>query len=232
MSADPGPFDQGTPEMTNATLTGPISPDGTPRPGERIEIPARQGRALRLRRGQTLRLVNTFGSQVADFWAFSAEDAREYLSMEHLRAALRRLTPRPFDALVTNRRRPILTLTADSSPGVHDTLIASCDVHRYRQLGYDGLHDSCTDNLRMAMLAIGLRAAEIPCSFSFWMNTPPGPDGSIAYLPPVSAPGDHVDLQAELDCIAVVSACPMDLLPINGVDATPRALHAVVLDAA
>ena len=131
---------------------------------------------------------------------------------------------------MTNRRRPILTLAADSSPGVHDTLIAACDIHRYRQLGYAGLHDNCTDNLRMAMLAIGRRAAEIPCPFNIWMNTPPLADGSIAYLAPVSAPGDHVDLVAELDCIAVVSACPMDLLPINGADNTPKALHAMVLD--
>jgi uncharacterized protein YcgI (DUF1989 family) len=231
MQADSAPFDQGTPEMTNASLTSRVAPDGVPRAGEPVEIPARQGRAIRLRRGQTLRLVNIFGSQVADFWAFAADDPREYLSMEHVRPALRRLTPRPGDVLVTNRRRPILTLAADTSPGVHDTLIACCDIHRYRQPGYDGLHDNCTDNLRMAMLALGLRAAEIPCPFNIWMNTPPLPDGTIACLPPVSSPGDHVDLLAELDCIAVISSCPMDLLPINGPDNTPKALNAVVLGA-
>ena len=138
------------------------------------------------------------------------------------------LPPRPGDLLVTNRRQAILTLVADSSPGVHDTLIASCDIHRYHQLGFAGLHDNCTDNLRMAMLAVGLRAAEIPCPFNIWMNTPPLSDGSIAYRSPVSVPGDHVELRAELDCIAVVSACPMDLLPINGADNAPKALHAIV----
>jgi len=228
--SDPTCLDQGTPDMVNAMLSTPIGANGTLGTGELVEIPARQGRAVRLQRGQTLRLINTFGSQVADFWAFAADYLREYLSMEHTRPALRRLTPRPGDALVTNRRRPILTLVADSSPGVHDTLIACCDIHRYRQLGFDGLHDNCTDNLRMAMLALGLRAAEIPCPFNIWMNTPPLADGSIAYLSPVSAPGDLVELRAEQACIAVVSACPMDLLPINGADNTPKALHALVLD--
>jgi uncharacterized protein YcgI (DUF1989 family) len=227
---DPTCLDQGTPDMVNATLSTPIGANGTLGAGELVEIPARQGRAIRLERGQIIRLINPFGSQVADFWAFAADDLREYLSMEHTRPALRRLTPRPGDALVTNRRRPILTLVADSSPGVHDTLIACCDIHRYRQLGFDGLHDNCTDNLRMAMLALGLRAAEIPCPFNIWMNTPPLADGSIAYLSPVSAPGDLVELRAEQACIAVVSACPMDLLPINGSDNTPKALHALVLD--
>ena len=229
---DPTRPDSGTPEMVNATLSTPVGANGTPGAGELVEIPARQGRAIRLRRGQTLRLINTFGSQVADFWAFAVDDQREYLSMEHLRPALRRLTPRPGDLLVSNRRQGMLTLLADSSPGVHDTLIASCDIHRYHQLGFAGLHDNCTDNLRMAMLAVGLRAVEIPCPFNIWMNTPPMPDGSIAYRSPVTSPGDYLDLRAEMDCIAIVSACPMDLLPINGADNTPKALHAMVMGAA
>ena len=224
--------DQGVPDMTNPTLTAPVGPDGAAPLGVPVEIPARQGRAFVLRAGQVLRLVNTHGSQVADFWAFSADDPGEYLSMEHVRAALRRLTPRPGDVLVSNRREPLLTLLADTSPGVHDTLIACCDVHRYRQLGHDGLHDNCTDNLRQALLAIGRRAVEIPCPFNIWMNTPPVADGSIAYLAPVSRPGDLVELRAERDCVAVVSACPMDLLPINGADNTPKALHALVQAAA
>lgn len=225
------PFDQGEPDGENATLRSALSPDGAPPLGEAFEIPARLARAFRVGKGRTVRVTNTFGSQVADFWAFSAADLREHLSMEHVRAATKRLTPKPGDALVTNRRRPILTFMADSSPGVHDTLIASCDVHRYAQLGCDGYHDNCTDNLRMAMLAIGLRAAEIPCPFNIWMNTPPQEDGAIAWLPPVSEPGDHVDLRAEMDCVVVISACPMDVLPINGADATPRALSVTVLPA-
>ena len=148
--------------------------------------------------------------------------------MEHTRPASRRLTPRPGDPLVTNRRRPILTLAADSSPGVHDTLIAACDIHRYRQLGYAGLHDNCTDNLRMAMLAIGRRAAEIPCPFNIWMNTPPLPDGSIAYLAPVSAPGDHVDLWPSWTASPSSPPAPWTSCRSTGADNTPKALHAMV----
>ncbi len=220
--------DQGTPDGTNATLTSPVSPDGTAELGRLFDVAARQGRAFRLEAGQTIRIVNTHGLQVADFWAFSAADAREYLSMEHVRPSLKRMTPRPGDPLVTNRRRPILTMTVDTSPGVHDTLIACCDVHRYAQLGCIGYHDNCTDNLRMAMLAIGERAVEIPCPFNLWMNTPPQVDGSIAWLEPVSKVGDYVEMRAEMDCIAVVSSCPMDVLPINGADATPKELHVLV----
>ena len=56
------------------------------------------------------------------------------------------------DVLVTNKRRPILTLVEDTSPGVHDTCMSACDIYRYRGLGVEGHHDSCTDNLFQGVL--------------------------------------------------------------------------------
>jgi len=53
------------------------------------------------------------------------------------------------------------------------------------------------------------------------MNTPVAADGSIAWLPTVSAPGDRVVLRAEIDCIVAMSACPQDMIPINGADMRP-----------
>src|SRR3546814_4940061 len=41
------------------------------------------------------------------------------------------------DILYSNRRRPILTLVEDSSPGIHDTIIAACDSNRYKFLGVE-----------------------------------------------------------------------------------------------
>ena len=148
--------DQGDADGRNATIDHPVSPDGIARPGELNLVPARQGRAVRLAEGETITVINTHGTQVCDLWAFSAADPREYLSMEHLRARLSRITPRAGDDLVTNRRRPILHFVEDTSPGVHDTCIAACDHHRYRGLGCEDYHDNCTDNLRMALLAIGM----------------------------------------------------------------------------
>ena len=79
-----------------------------------IEIPARRGKAVRLSRGQRARVVNTHGQQVVDTWAFVAGDLHEFMSMEHSRVAMGRIIPAAGDALVTNRRRPILTLTEDT----------------------------------------------------------------------------------------------------------------------
>jgi uncharacterized protein YcgI (DUF1989 family) len=214
----------------NPTLTSPISPDGSPEPGRLYTVPARQGRAARLRAGQRLRIVNTHGSQVCDFWAACWPGTHEAVSMEHLRASLSRTIPRVGDTLVTNRRRPLLRLVRDTSPGVHDTLIAACDLPRYRKLGVEGYHDNCSDNLRMALRAIGIAPVEVPSPLNLWMNNPVSPSGEIAWVPPVSRPGDEVVMEALLDCIAVMSACPQDLVPVNGADCTPRELHFQVLE--
>jgi len=121
-------------------------------------------------------------------------------------------------------------LVEDTSPGVHDTLVAACDVYRYAGLGHEGYHDNCTDNLRLALQAIGLAAAEIPCPLNLWMNTPADGAGNMRWLPSVARPGDRVVLRAELDAVVVVSACPMDLLPINGEAAVIRPLTVRRLD--
>jgi uncharacterized protein YcgI (DUF1989 family) len=219
------PADNGTPLGDNPTATSPIARDGKAEAGKHYTIPAREGRAVRLSRGQSITVLNTHGTQVCDLWAFNAENLSEYLSWEHTRGGINRIAPKVGDALRTNRRRPILTLTEDTSPGVHDTLIAACDLFRYIGLGVEGYHDNCSDNLRMALVAIGEHTTEVPQSFNIWMNTPVRADGSIDWLPTVSKPGDQVRLRAEMDCLVVMSACPQDMVPINGPDMKPVDLH-------
>ena len=181
-------------------------------------IPARRGRAARLNAGQAIQIVNTHGHQVVDTWAFSAEDMGEFLSMEHLRPTIGTILPTKGHALVTNRRRPILLWEEDTSPGIHDTIIAACDDYRYGLLGCTGYHDNCTDNLHAALRAIGLKAPETPSPLNLWMNIPVGPGGAIQWGEPRSKPGDHVILRAVMDCVVVMSACPQDILPINGLN--------------
>jgi N-carbamoyl-L-amino-acid hydrolase len=202
----------------NATLHEPISADGIPELGKTYTVPARCGRAVRLKAGQTIRITNTHGTQVCDTWIFNATHLNEFLSFEHTRAFIDKVIPQAGDPLMTNHRRPIAELVVDTSPGVHDTLIAACDLYRYQTLGVSGYHDNCSDNMRLALKAIGLRAREVPQPFNLWMNIPIKPDYSIDWLAPVSKAGDHVDIKAVMDCVVVMSACPQDIIPINALN--------------
>src|ERR1700680_4138449 len=95
-----------------------------------IEIPPRRGKAAFVSAGEIVRVITTHGAQVVDTWAFNRADLTEFMSNEHTRAHSLHMVPRPGDILRTNKRRPILTLTEDSSGGIHDTLIAACDSYR------------------------------------------------------------------------------------------------------
>lgn len=192
-------------------------------------LQARRGTPIEVRRGAVLKVINTSGSQVLDTWAFNWDDMGEYLSMEHTRSYISRLTPRPGDALVSNRYRPMLTLVEDTSPGVHDTLMCSCSLPIYRRMGVTGHHDNCEDNLHAALGAVGRSVPLTPGPLNLFMNFPVAAEGRITREPPASRPGDYVALRAEIDLCVVISACPQDLSPVNGALRQPSDAHYEIL---
>ena len=143
-----------------------------------------------------------------DTWAFSAADSTEYMAMDATRVFNLRMTPRVGDALVTNRRREILVLDEDTSPGRHDTMMAACDRWRYHLLGFEGIHDNCSDNLASAMAELGIVVTHTPSPLNLFMNIPWDDSGDLRFEPPLAHPGDHVVLRARMDCIVAMSACP------------------------
>jgi uncharacterized protein len=182
---------------------------------ETIDIPAREGRGTAIRIGDRVRVIDPEGGQVADVFAFCSDDPSEYHSAEHTRVHVDRLFPVVGEQFVTNRRRPILTLEADDSPGVHDMLCAACDATRYHGLGVEGWHASCQENLLGVMRELGVDRVEVPQPINLFMNIPISPDAELGWLPAPTRPGDSTTLRAELDCYLVVSACPQDLVQIN-----------------
>lgn len=181
-----------------------------------IRVPAGEARGVHVPRGGRVRVRDVAGAQVGDLFAFSAADALEHLSAAHTRASTRRLFPAVGDAFTSTQRRPILTLLGDSSPGVHDMLIAACDPARYAQLGGAPDHRSCATNLREVAAQFEFEVPVIPQPVNLFMNTPPRADGSIEWLTSPSRAGDEIVFRADLEVIVVVSACPMDLIGISG----------------
>jgi uncharacterized protein YcgI (DUF1989 family) len=218
-------YDPSATDGPDNILDAPISQKGEPTLGKRYLIPARQGRAVRVKMGQILTLHNPKGNQVCDFFALIDGSESEFLSMEHCRTALGRVYVRQSDVLVSNRRQPLVEIVEDTSPGVHDILIACCDHQRYQQLGADGYHDNCADNFRRSLLAIGIKAKHVPSPFNVWMNIPVSSEGGYTWEAPVSSPNDLIRLKALEDAIFVMSACPQDMTPVNGVGVQPAELE-------
>lgn len=191
-------------------------------------VPATRGKAARVSSGQKVKLVNTHGTQVLDAWAFNAEDPTEHMSMAHTRSFNSTIYPTVGTVLVSSRRRPILTLVEDTSPGLHDMLLCACNREIYQELGVEAYHRNCQDNLHEALAELGLAVTDTPNPLNIFMNTPVLEDGSIDRRPPATKPGDYVVLRAEMDLVIAFSACPQDITPINGPELTPRDAHFTV----
>jgi uncharacterized protein YcgI (DUF1989 family) len=200
----------------------------------KITVPARQGRAVRVARGQSIRITTPKGAQAADFFAYNSESPAEWLSANHSWVTTFNVKPRQGDTLISRFRRPMLKFTRDGAAGVHDMMIAACDQFRYEFFGYKGPHASCSENLCVAMRREGYQVDVVPQPINFFTCTVVERDGSFKSPPNPVPPGAFVELEALMNLICVVSACPFDLAvdgwTINA-DAGPTELDVEVFQA-
>ena len=185
-------------------------------------LPARHGKGVRLRAGASLKVINIHGSQVVDTWAISPGEPRQYSSMEHTRSVNSNIFANRGTVIVSNQREAMLTLSEDTSPGRHDTLLCPCNAAIYSELGCESYHRSCSDNFHEALAEMDVVFPFTPASLNLFMNVPVASDGRVLRNPPASRPGDYVTLRAMRDLVVVLSACPQDITPINGPGLTPK----------
>ena len=169
------------------------------------------GTAFVLTAGQSLRVSDPFGEQVADLIAFSLDAKRAWLS-----------AGRTFDyndtvylstghVLYSNRSTPMLTITADTV-GRHDFLYTPCSQETFSLLyGVTGHHPSCLENLTNSLEPYGIVADDIPTTFNIFMNVDIARDGRLTIGPPLSGPGDYIELRAEVDLLIGLTACSAEL---------------------
>ena len=176
-----------------------------------VIVPAREGRAVRVSKGQRIRITTPKGAQAADFFAYNAESIGEFLSANHTWVTTFCVKPRQGDTLISRFRRPMLTIVEDGADGVHDMMIAACDQFRYEFFGHKGPHASCSENLCTAMRRLGHAIDIIPQPINFFTHTKVETDGRLVSPPNPVPPGAFVEMEALLDLICVISSCPFDL---------------------
>lgn len=182
-------------------------------------IPARKSVAFSVQKGQEIKIINTYGKQVLDFWAFNPADPNDFLSMVHCRTILLKVSLSRGDKLYSTRRKPILTLTEDTTRGVHDMIWSACDAERYRMQGFEGYHDNCTDNMHKALKDnfpdFHIAHDWVPDPLNLFMNVAIDHHGGLDIRPPTSEAGQYVIFRAEAPLVIVMSACPQDMAPVN-----------------
>jgi uncharacterized protein YcgI (DUF1989 family) len=174
-------------------------------------VPAREGRAIIVRKDEHIRITTPRGGQAADFFAYNLASTAEWLSAPHSWVSEFSIKPRQGYVFLSRFRRPMLKITKDGAGGVHDMMIAACDQYRYEFFGFKGPHASCSENLCVAMRRLGHQIDVVPQPINFFTNTALEADGRLVSPPNPVPPGSYVEMQALMDVICVVSSCPFDL---------------------
>jgi uncharacterized protein YcgI (DUF1989 family) len=186
-------------------------------------IPAKAGLGLQLRKGQTLRITDIEGKQVADVVFFNANDVSERLSCNNTRVMLGRWLIGEGDPLFSDEANRMATITADRV-GVHH-LSGGCCNQGTNSWRYGVEQPNCLDNLTEAAAPFGIGKKEIPGAFCVYMNVIAQPDGTWEIHEPHSVPGDYIDIRADMDLIVAISNCPQERNPCNGFKATPLSIE-------
>ncbi len=183
----------------------------------RTIIAPQSGESFSVRRGDTIRVIDPQGQQVADLWAFVIDNTsvRDWLSTSNTRDITERLFPRVGQSFYGTRGEALLTLIEDASPGPHDMLFPACNRGLYERAGLPD-HPSCQDNLIKALEDVGIALPAVPDPVDFFQNSLPEPDGRLDVYASINPPGGYVALRAERDLLLVVTACSVDFHPTNG----------------
>ncbi|MGJ5181476.1 urea amidolyase associated protein UAAP2 [Bradyrhizobium oligotrophicum] len=187
-----------------------------------FDIPAEQPWSRVLKRGQTLRIIDSEGEQAVDALIYVAADTAErYSAQDTLRvqgSAYLELGTR----LISNRGRVMARITADTC-GRHDTSAGccSCESNAVRFGEATRYLHACRENFILELSRHGLTKRDIVSNLNFFMDVPIEPTGNFTVLDGPSVPGNHVDVTAEMDVLFVISNCPQVNNPCNGFDPTP-----------
>lgn len=169
------------------------------------------GTAFELKAGQTLRVVDVEGEQVADLTAFARADTTEWLSSGRSIDYANTIYLTKGHTLYSNRSRPMFVIT-DDDVGRHDFLLTPCSRETF-EIIYKNTepHPSCFENLWRNLAEFGIAPDSIPTTLNIFMNVEVGADGVLNILPPRSRAGDAFTVRAEMDLVVGLTACSAEL---------------------
>ncbi|MBY5801000.1 urea amidolyase associated protein UAAP2 [Rhizobium leguminosarum] len=185
-------------------------------------IPAEAPWSGIVRKGQTIRIEDSYGQQAIDTLFYRADDFAERYSNQDTMRAQGGAYIGTGTKIISNEGNVMLVMTADSC-GRHDTSAGACSCEsnavRFGH-GTKYLH-ACRDNFVLEVTKHGMSKRDIVPNINFFMNVPIKPNGEMTIVDGISAPGDYVELVAEMDVLCVISNCPQINNPCNGFDPTP-----------
>ena len=185
-------------------------------------IPAEAPWSGLVKKGETIRIVDSEGQQAVDTIFYRADDFSERYSAQDTLRVQGAAYVGIGTKVMSNEGNVMLAVTADTS-GRHDTSAGACSCESNTvRFGHETkyLH-ACRDNFVLEVSRHGMGKRDIVPNINFFMNVPIEPSGEMTIVDGLSKPGDYVELVAEMDVLCVISNCPQINNPCNGFNPTP-----------
>ena len=185
-------------------------------------VPARKPWSAIIRKGQSLRIIDSHGQQAVDTLFYNAKDYQERYSAQDTLGAQRAAYIGKGTPLISNEGRLMLRIVTDTC-GSHDTSAGacSCESNTIRFGHHTRYQHACRENFVIEAAKHGLSKRDIVPNLNFFMNVPIDPQGNFTVVDGVSKPGDYVEMVAEMDVLCLISNCPQINNPCNGFFPTP-----------
>jgi uncharacterized protein YcgI (DUF1989 family) len=170
------------------------------------------GKAVELLAGRVLRIEQVEGLQCVDFNCFNLHDYKEFMHCGRTRT-VHGFNPSKGSFLwsAPPRERALLYILEDTY-GRNDVLFPRCSAYVYESAyGFDA-HTSCQDIQAEAQREYGLTPDDVHDSFNVFMCTEVTLDGRATITRQETKPGDHIDLLALVDVLAVPNVCGADVM--------------------
>src|SRR5947207_1718410 len=179
------------------------------------------GKAIELLQGQILRIEQVEGGQCADFNCFNLHDYKEFMHCGRTRTVHGfHPTAGTFMWSAPPRERAMLYILEDSV-GRNDVLFPRCSAYVYEAAYGFAVHTNCHDIQAEAQREYGLTPDDVHDSFNLFMCTAVDMDGRATIARQSSKPGDHVDLLALMDVLAVPNVCGADVMRTSNFSLKP-----------
>ena len=185
--------------------------------GSVIHVPAGRAMAFHVKRGDSFRVMDIEGGQVADLIAFNEKDLSEKLDQSRTRINNWKYRISVGDLVYSNKNNPMLTILEDKV-GIHDLTFPGCSSFAYEKILKVGKRNGCIENLAEALMreGINLEPFEIPPPFSLFMDVEYDTKSNVPVIKPAAShSGDYVDMRSEMDCLIAVSSCADDVTDCN-----------------
>ena len=170
--------------------------------------------------GSRIRFIDIEGKQAIDFLCYNAHDPSERYNAADTMKYAGTIFLTKGHGIYSDMGHALFTIVEDTC-GRHDTIGGCCSAES-NQLRYDvPSTPNCRDTFLRGLAEHGLGKKDIVANLNFFMNVPVEHDGNMALVEGFSNPGDLIELQAEMDVLALVSNCPQTRNPVNAFTPTP-----------